>query len=434
MNRFILVLVIFLQLSAAVSAETLNEAWSIALQVNNQLRSEGHRVEAVRAEHQAAHAARNPVLTNNTAYVALGNQQKFRMETPAMPPVLPSMQYELPMMEQSFATTSTMVSVPLYMGGKIRAGINATSHQVRAAEAGYVSSSQNIKLEVAEAYFNVLRARQLLLVAYETRNSLQHHREDVEKLLQQNMVTRNALLAAQTAEAAAAQDFLKAENLVLIAESAYNRYMGRSLDTPVRIEEMPIPPSSNDLDHLVHSAMHYRQELSEVAAKSQASAAMSRVAHADRLPHVVAMGGHSYLQNSHLSQESMWGGGVGLQWTPFDGGVSRAKAEAALQNAAAAARMRDEIRSLIELQVRSAWTTEQETRNRILVAEQGKMQADENLRVVTRQFQEGLINHTEVLDAQTLQTAAAMNLCHAIYDAIVATYRLRRSIGLLNDY
>lgn len=94
--------------------------------------------------------------------------------------------------------------------------------------------------------------------------------------------------------------------------------------------------------------------------------------------------------------------------------------------------MRDEIRSLIELQVRSAWTTEQETRNRILVAEQGRVQADENLRVVSRQFQEGLVNHTEVLDAQTLQTTAAMNLCHAIYDAIVATYRLRRAIGLLN--
>jgi outer membrane protein TolC len=53
------------------------------------------------------------------------------------------------------------------------------------------------------------------------------------------------------------------------------------------------------------------------------------------------------------------------------------------------------------------------------------------LRVVTRQFQEGLVNHTEVLDAQTLQTAAATNLCNATYDAILATYRLKRVIGLL---
>ena len=102
-----------------------------------------------------------------------------------------------------------------------------------------------------------------------------------------------------------------------------------------------------------------------------------------------------------------------------------------MQTAAAAARMRDETRSLIELQVRSAWTTERETRSRIEVAQLGKRQADENLRVVTRQFQEGLVNHTEVLDAQTQQTSAAMNLCHATYDAIVATYRLRRAIGLL---
>lgn len=418
--------------AASVMGETLDEAWMIATQVNHRLRAQSHQIEAAKAELQLAQAAKHPVLSNRTGYIALSEQPSFAIGIPALPPVLPvPSQLDLPLSDQSFGMSATTVTLPLYMGGKIKAAINAGRYQVRAVHAGYSASFQEIKLEVAEAYFNVLRARQLWNVATDAEKTLAHHREDVEKLLQQKMVTRNALLAAQTAWASAVQDVLKTENLVLIAESAYNRYLGRPLDFPVLIEEIEVPPLSGDLSVLTWEAMRHRKELDQIASQSQASAALSKAAHADRLPHVVATGGHAYLQNSHMNQESFWGGGVGVQWTPLDGGASRARERAALQNAAAAARMQEETRSLIELQVRSAWTTEKETRSRIEVAELGKQQADENLRVVTRQFQEGLVNHTEVLDAQTQQTAAAMNRCHAIYDAIIATYRLKRAVGWL---
>ncbi len=341
------------------------------------------------------------------------------------------MTYEMPLSDQSFALSATTVTVPIYTGGKISAAIDAGRHNVHAAHAGYSVSFMGLKLEVAEAYLNVLRARQVQEVTREAERSLFRHRTDVEKLLQQKIVTLNALLAAQTAHASAMQERIKADNRVMIAEAAYNRYMGRPLNYPVMIEELPVPPTSGDLEFLTDDAMRCRKELAQIAEQSKASASLSKVSHADRMPQVVAMGGHTYMQNSYLKEESYWSGAVGLQWTPLDGGASRARERVAMQNAAAACKMRDETRSLIELEVRAAWITEHETRSRIAVAEQGKRQANENLRVVIRQFQEGLVNHTEVLDAQTQQTAAAMNLCNARYDAILATYRLKRAIGML---
>lgn len=415
-------------------AETLEDAWQTAVRVNNRLRAQGHQVAAARAEQQAAQAARLPTVSNRSAYIALSEQPSFSMDisalSSALPVPLPS-SISIPLADRQFALSTTTVTVPLYTGGKITAAVDAARHQVRALHAGYAASHQEIKLEVAEAFFNVLRARQLWEVTQSAEQTLFQHQKNVEKLQEQKIVTRNALLAAQTAWSAAAQETIKAENLVIVAEAAYNRYMGRPLDYPVLIEEMPVPPLSGDLGHLTAEAMRCRKELSQVASQSRASASLSKVAHADRLPQVVALGGHTYMQNSHLDHESLLMGGVGLQWTPIDGGTSRARERAAMQNAAAAARMRDETRSLIALQVRSSWVMERETRTRIDVAELGKQRADENLRVVTRQFQEGLVNHTEVLDAQTQQTVAAMNLCNARYDAITATYRLRRAVGLL---
>lgn len=430
--RFGIVVLLLVTMATSLRAETLPEAWQVATRVNNRLRAQGHRVGAARAELGAARAARLPTLSNRTGYVHLSEEPSFGIGIPALPPVLPTpMELEIPLADRSFATSMTTLTVPLYTGGKIQAGIDARRYLVQAEQAGYSASRQDLRLEVAEAYFNVLRARRLHEVTLDAEKSLFGHLEDVKKMLDQSLVTRSAFLAAQAAWANTAQEALKAENQVLIAEAAYNRYMGRPLDFPVFVEEIEVPTASGDLDPLTAEAFRRRRELNQVSAQSQASAAVSRAALADRLPQVVAVGAHNYLQNSHMNQESLWAGGVGLSWTPFDGGASRSKERAALQNAAAAARMRDETRSLIELQVRAAWTTEHETRSRIKVAELGKTQADENLRVVTRQFQEGLVNHTEVLDAQTQQTLASMNLCHAVYDAIVATYRLQRAIGLL---
>jgi outer membrane protein TolC len=420
--------------STTIVAETLEETWQIASKVNHQLRAQQHQVAAARAEVHAAQAVRNPSLSNHTAYITLSETPAFSIDLPQLPPQIPIQlpsSLNLPLTDQSFGISTTTLSMPLYTGGKISSAIDARRYQLQATQAGYSVSVQDLKLNVTESYLNVLRTRQLLHVAESAERSLFRHRSDIEKLLEQKIVTRNAMLAAEAAWASAKQDVIKANNFVLVAEAAFNRYLGRSLDSLVLIDEIPIPPISGELPVLIGDAMRYRKELTQINAQSRASAAQSKISHADRLPQVVALAGHSYVQNSHSSQESLWSGSIGLNWKPIDGGVSRARERVAIENAAAAARMKEETRSLIELQVRTMWISEQESRNRIEVAELGKRQANENLRVVTRQFQEGLINHTEVLDAQTLQMSAATNFCNATYDAILAAYRLKHAIGLL---
>ena len=412
-------------------AETLDDALHIALEASNRLMAESHLVEAARANVDAARATRNPVLANRTAYIALSDQPAYSIDLPTIPQLpLPS-SINLPISDQSFAVTSTSVTLPLYTGGKIGAMVDASRHQLGATSAGYSASFQDVKIEVAESYFNVLRCRQLLKIAQATENTLLRHQRDVEKLLEQKIVTRNALLAAQAAYSAASQEKLKAENMVLITESVYNRLLGRPLDSPVEIEEIPIPPVSGELETLTAEAMRNRKELTKIASESQASLSLSRASRADRLPQIVATGGHSYLQNSQMAKESYWNGAVGLSWTPIDGGTNRAKSRSSIQAAAASSRMWNEICSQITLQVRTAWILENETRSRIRVATLGHEQAIENYRVVTRQFQEGLVNHTEVLDAQTQLTTAAVNRCNAVYDAIVATCRVRRAVGTM---
>lgn len=97
----------------------------------------------------------------------------------------------------------------------------------------------------------------------------------------------------------------------------------------------------------------------------------------------------------------------------------------------AIARAREETESLIRLQVRHACLAENEARERLNVALIAAEQAEENYRVVTRGFQEGVLNHTEVLDAATMRTAAKSALANAKYDAVIATERVKCAVGVL---
>ena len=58
-------------------------------------------------------------------------------------------------------------------------------------------------------------------------------------------------------------------------------------------------------------------------------------------------------------------------------------------------------------------------------------QAEENVRVVQDQYEKGQGTNTEVLDAETLRTLSHSNCFNAVYDAVLAVFRLRRAVGTL---
>ncbi|MDR1491299.1 MAG: TolC family protein [Planctomycetaceae bacterium] len=421
-----------------VYAENLEQAWAAATANSRKLHAERHQIQSNREVVHAARALRSPIISNQTAIVAMPESPRMTSHaTISLPPpfsilqpLVPPITAETSLADKTFVTNSTIAAVPLYAGGKIRSAIDAANAQVHASVAEYAASTQNVRMEITEIYFMVLRTRRLCEIAFQAENSLAQHERNSQKMLETRLVTRNVVLAAQTAKSLASQNTLRAKIAVQTAEAAYNRLLNRPLETPVELEEINIPPMLSDQPEIRDNAARNRSELTQLQSQAQALNAQSRIARADRLPQVVAGGSITYLENRSIDPNTLFAGGIGVSWTPFDGGASRAKQRAAAQGAMAVNQMREETRSLIELQVQTAVLAEQESRSRIQVAENGVNFAEENLRVVTMQFQSGLVNHTEVLDAQTLAANAQANYYNAVYDAILATYRLKRALGI----
>ena len=109
----------------------------------------------------------------------------------------------------------------------------------------------------------------------------------------------------------------------------------------------------------------------------------------------------------------------------------RHKSDAIIRQALVLKEQRDDLRSQITLQVRQSWLEIQETRKRIEVTQGAIAQAEENMKVTSDRYQQGLSTQTDVLKAEDLRTITHDNFNNARYDHDLSILRLRWGIGVL---
>jgi outer membrane protein TolC len=139
--------------------------------------------------------------------------------------------------------------------------------------------------------------------------------------------------------------------------------------------------------------------------------------------------GYDDCENSHQVNEGVWQAMVLASWDIFDGNVAKNKGRALQSRSRALAEQRQELLTLIQLQVRQAWLDMEESRKRIKVTKDTLDQAEENLKVTRNRYKEGVGTNTEVLDAETLRTINYVNYDKAGNDAVLAVIRLYYATG-----
>ncbi len=411
-------------LAGEATAEPLQQAWDTALAVDRGLKAARETTAASAEQAQAAKSARLPNVALEAGYTALD-------KTPAAKAGFFGQSLEMPLSQRDSFAYKAMATLPLYTGGRIERGIEAATSAFEAAKLGETGDAQNLKLRVAEAYVAVLRVTRLLHVAERHVQSLEAHTRDVENLLGQGMVARSDLLSAQVTLADARQKALQAANALDLARAAYNRLLGRPLEQAVSLDELVPPDTDPPLAGLTARALEQRSELAALGRQVEALRHQAAAVRGENLPQVALSVGYGYQENRYTVHEGQWMATLGAKWNVFDGGVVNHRAGAVERQAAALSEQREDLVSVVALQVRQAWLDVAETRKRLAVTQSAIAQAEENLRVVRDRYANGLSTHTEVLDAETLRATSEASHAAVLYDAALAGLRLRRAVGEL---
>ncbi len=416
--------------------ETLAEAWTAALDASRPLTAARALTASAEQRLAAAKAARLPTVGVEGRYTALSHAPTTLLEIP--PVIVPGFDAplylpieRLPLGQLRSWSYRAVASLPLFTSGRIGAFVDAAGAEVRASRFDEAREALEVKLSVAEAYLDVLRAERLLDVADSHVRRLAAHADDAANLVEQGVVATNDRLAAAVALADAHQQRSQAANALDIARAVYNRLLGRPLDRPVALVAPPPGEEPGNLASLTERALAARPELAELDQEarvwsSQASGALAAVR-----PQSSVDGGYTHQENRYQLYPGVWSVALNLRWTLFDGGAARAGSLAARRQADAAATRREDLQSLVALEVRRAWLDARESRARVPVTRDALAEADENLRVARDRYTAGVGTATEVLDAEALRARSETNAALASYNATLAGLRLRRAVGAL---
>jgi outer membrane protein len=442
-------------------AEDLNEAWAIALQVNSRLLAQQDESQAAASTVGAARSARLPSVKNQTYNVLLTPSPAFSAPgagtasgaggggtgaAGAGVAILGPAQVDIPL-------SNTAVVVPLYSGGRLKHNVQAAVAQLGVQRAEEFRTALDLKLTVAEAYVGVLLAEKSLAVTESNVARLSAFLQDVQNRKSVGLATLNDSLSAEVSLSNAQHDQITAQKNLSAAWAKYNRYLCRPLTFTTKLSDMSVPPASGDLDDLTTmalrsrpelataseaeiqaitaDAMQARPELAGLTEQARSLAAQAEAARAGTRPSVTLNGGYTYIGLNGLSHTSFLTSLVSVNWTLCDAGATRRRTESLRGQERAALHRRADTAADIALEVRSQWLDLAEARRRIPVTRQAIAQAEENVKVVLDRYREGLSTYTQVLDAESLRVQTFTNYYAAVYDSVLAAYRLKRAVGSL---
>jgi outer membrane protein len=402
-------------------AENLDDAWAAALNSNHKIKTAQANTDVSQAQLQAAEGQNLPDLNVGTGYTQYN-------ETPSAKTNIEGKSAQFAMQQMGSVKAQAMASLPIYTSGKITHNINAAQATLDATQASEQVAALNLKMQVADSYIAVLRLEDAVQVAQSHIHSLESHQKDVKNLFEQGVVAKNDVLAADVELLNAQQLLLQAANVYDNAKARYNQLLTRPLTAKVELaKQIPELPKTT-LDNLNQSALNQRPELLVLNEQIKSLHEQTRAMKAGLMPQVALNGGYQYQQNHYQAYEGLWQANVGVDWKLYDGSTNH-KGEALEKQALVLKEQHEELSGQILLQVRQAWFDTQETQQRLQVAKQTIVQADENLKVTTDRYQQGLATHTEVIQAEDLRTKTHNYLNNANYDFALAGLHLRHASG-----
>ncbi len=291
---------------------------------------------------------------------------------------------------------------------------------------------QTIANEVTSAYYQLLRADSLRVIAKESVRRAEDDADVARKLQQEGAIEREKVLRAEVQLAQAQRLLDAAEAASAISVAALNLAIGVNVSSPTAVVPIAfVPPPPWSLHECLHRAVMRRREL-DVARRGVQSAQEGRnVARADFAPKIVGEGAFfNFQQGSPQSNVDLGIGFIKLEWGIFEGGKRVGEVRVADSKIRSAMALAESIADTISFQITEAYRQMNTARLGIERAKPAVEQARENYRLVKARADQGDATAAESTDAQTALTRAEQDHMTSIYDYLTAVGRLEYAMGI----
>ena len=430
-----LVLAMWLVICAATAAETagvltLQDSIDTALKRNVSVHSAREGVRASGAKKNEAFTGFLPRFSTSYSYSRLNEPPQVKLSITGFQPIETGT-------EENYNWFVEMKQ-PLFTGGRILSTYQTNKIGLDISRIEELSTIQNIILETKSAYFNILRAEKLLVVAKQSVEQRTAQRDLSKDYFDVGLIPKNDLLTAEVELANGNQLLVRAENGLEIARAKFNTILRREINESVNVEDiLKYEPYEKTLEECFRVAAEHRPEIKSSALRVDQAKKQVDLAASDFYPSVNLLGRYGRfgdeadLRGSIYQDPESWSVLAVASWDFWEWGKTKYSRDYYQSRQQQAQDALTDVRDQVALDVKNAYLSMKVAEKRIGVTEKSIEQADENLRIYQERYRVQVGTSKDVLDAQTLLVRARADYYDALSDYQIALARLERSMGVI---
>jgi len=316
----------------------------------------------------------------------------------------------------------------IYDFGKTPALVREACLTALAADENLRTARNDTAYAVRTAFFDLLRAQELLQVSEEAVRQYQEHLNQVKAFAEVGRRIRYDVTKAEVDLGNAQLSLIVARNGLTTARAALNRSLGLAEEPGYRLRESLLAEIPGDLATLMDTAREQHPELRALRAQEQVASAAVDAAIADLYPSLGVNAGYA-LTGSQLPLVWNLSGAIQSAFEVFGGGRKTARiAEATAQLRSARAQVADR-EQRIYLDLTQALAQLSGARQRLELTALIVRQAQESLNLATERYRLGQSSSVELTDAQTADIQARADQVKARFDYQTALAQIMHAIG-----
>ena len=331
------------------------------------------------------------------------------------------------------------VEEPIYVGGKIRAYNKVAAYAKELAETQLSGEDQKVIVTVDEAYWQIVSIANKLHLTDQYVDLLRQMDQNVEIMKQEGVATASDQLSVRVKLNEAEMSQIKAQNGLALSKMLLCQLCGMPLDSEIMLkdelnETLEIP--ADTVIYTQEDLYENRPELKSLELAVNMYDMKSKIVRSDYLP-TVALMGNFLVTNPSASNgfandfHGMWNVGVVAKIPVYHFGEGMNKYRRAKSDVILTQYQLEDARGKVSLQVNQYEKKIAEADSRLQMALKNMENAEENLRVANIGFNEGVVESSLVLAAQTAWLKAHSEEIDARIDRIMATVYLRQATGQL---
>jgi outer membrane protein len=409
---------------------TLEKSIEMALSQNPYHLATEERIDG--AQSRVREAVSNFLPHLNTSGTANLSEKLFQLEFPSMIPGEPPTRVEVDFTRDYQFTFD--LSVPLYAGGRLKAGLKQANYNLKSAQEAVRQSKQLTIFSTKRAFYDCLLAKEFIRVAELALKDAEDLYKNVKNQYDVGLASQFDLLRSEVRVVNLRPQLIQAKNSYETSMLNLKTLLGMEITTPIEVQgNLVYKQISPNPEESVTKALQNRPEITQLMYQRKITEQTKIIARSQRLPSLAISGQFNFwadrLRLSSDTWQDYYSINLVLTWPIFNGFGPTARMAQADSSLREIDLTMKGLRDAVAFEVNQAILKIEEANEILLSQEKNVEQAEESLRIANLNYAEGMLTVLDISAAQTALTQARVNYSLAVHDYFVAVADYDRALG-----